>query len=132
MSVRPSWGPRRPGTGERFHRCPVEELLEGQRQIRHSLAELNRKADIIMANQDDIDAAVAEDNTLIADLGIQVSQVQAAQAAFAAEIANLAAQGVDTSGLVAANDQLAAAQVPLDAAVASLTAASQPPAPAGS
>lgn len=82
-----------------------------------------------MASQDDIDAAVAEDSTLLSDLTVQVAAVTAAQQAFAAEIAALQTQGVDTSGLVTANAQLAAAQAPLDAAVAALTAAATPPAP---
>lgn len=81
-----------------------------------------------MTAQDDINAAVAEDTTLLTDLATQTAAIQAAQSAFAAEIAKLEAQGVDTSGLAAANTQLAAAQAPLDAAVAALTAASQPPA----
>jgi hypothetical protein len=72
---------------------------------------------------------VAEDNSLLTDLSAQVSAVQAAQAAFEAQISALSAQGVDTSGLVTANEQLAAAQAPLDAAVQALTAASAPPAP---
>ena len=83
----------------------------------------------IMAAQDDINAAVAEDNTLLTDLGTQVTAVQAAQTAFEAQISQLSGQGVDTSGLVTANEALAAAQAPLDAAVQALTAASTPPAP---
>ena len=82
-----------------------------------------------MASQDDINAAVAEDSTLLADLTTQTAAVAAAQAAFATEIATLTAAGVDTSGLVSANEALAAAQAPLDAAVSALTAASEPPAP---
>jgi hypothetical protein len=77
-----------------------------------------------MTAQDDINAAVAEDNTLLADLTTQTAAIAAAQQAFATEIANLQSQGVDTSALDAANAQLAAAQAPLDAAVAALTAAS--------
>jgi len=83
----------------------------------------------IMSSQQDIDAAAAEDNSLLTDLGTQVTAVQAAQAAFEAQISQLSSQGVDTSGLVTANEQLAAAQAPLDAAVQALTAASTPPAP---
>ena len=79
-------------------------------------------------SQYDIDAAVAEDNALITDLTTQTAAIAAAQTAFAAEIAALQAQGVDTSGLDAANAQLTAAQAPLDAAVSALTAASAPPA----
>jgi hypothetical protein len=90
---------------------------------------IDRKLEMIMAAQDDIDAAVAEDSTLLADLSAQVTAVAAAQAAFAAEIASLQSAGVDTSGLVTVNAALAAAQAPLDAAVAALTAASAPPAP---
>jgi conjugal transfer/entry exclusion protein len=82
----------------------------------------------IMSAQDDITNAVAVDNALLTDLATQVTAIGAAQAAFAAEIATLSAQGVDTSGLVAASAQLAAAQAPLDAAVAALSAASAPPA----
>lgn len=96
------------------------------------LETINTKLEFIMAAQDDINAAVAEDTALLADLTTQAQAIGAAQAAFATEIANLQSQGVDTSGLVAANEQLAAAQAPLDAAVAALTAASAPPAPAGS
>ena len=78
----------------------------------------------IMAAQDDINAAVAEDNTLVTDLGTQVTAVQAAQAAFEVQISQLSSPGVDTSGLVTANEALAAAQAPLDAAVQALTSAS--------
>ena len=105
-------------------------------RIEAALYETNRKLDQItsneekiMASQDDINAAVAEDSTLLADLTTQTAAVAAAQAAFATEIATLTAAGVDTSGLVSANEALAAAQAPLDAAVSALTAASEPPAP---
>lgn len=98
--------------------------------IRQSLTDIDRKLETIMTTQDDINAAVAEDNSLLTDLGTQVQAVSAAQAAFAAEITSLQGQGVDTSGLVTANAALAAAQAPLDAAVAALTAASAPAAPA--
>jgi hypothetical protein len=99
--------------------------------IRQFLTDIDRKLETIMATQDDINAAVAEDNSLLTDLGTQVQAVSAAQAAFAAEITSLQGQGVDTSGLVTANAALAAAQAPLDAAVAALTAASAPAAPSG-
>ena len=90
---------------------------------------IDEKLERIMTAQDDINAAVAEDNSLLTDLGTQVTAVQAAQAAFEAQISQLSSQGVDTSGLVTANEQLAAAQAPLDAAVQALTAASTPATP---
>jgi hypothetical protein len=99
------------------------------RAIREFLTDIDRKLETIMTTQDDINAAVAEDNSLLTDLGTQVQAVSAAQAAFATEITSLQGQGVDTSGLVTANAALAAAQAPLDAAVAALTAASAPAAP---
>jgi hypothetical protein len=91
------------------------------REILQSLVGINRKLDIMSQQQDDINAAVAQDNSLLADLGTQVQAVADAQAKFDAEIVTLRGQGVDTSGLVAANQQLAAAQAPLDAAVSALT-----------
>lgn len=110
-----------------FPQCPGhEDKLD---TILHSLHHIASNQEKIMTEQQDIDAAVATDTALIADLATQVTAVQAAQDAFAAEIAALEAQGVDTSGLVAANAQLSAAQAPLDAAVAALTAASVPTTP---
>lgn len=113
----PGWSPAAARTAEDF----LAEILV-------LVVDLNRKADKIMTAQDDINAAVAEDTSLLADLTTQTQAIGAAQAAFAAEIASLQSQGVDTSGLDAANAQMAAAQAPLDAAVAALTAASAPPA----
>jgi hypothetical protein len=104
------------------HPCHCEHLAA-------RLDAILEKLEKIMTAQDDINAAVAEDNTLLTDLGTQVTAVQAAQAAFAAQISQLSSQGVDTSGLVTANEALTAAQAPLDAAVQALTAASTPATP---
>ena len=75
----------------------------------------------LMATQDDINAAVTEDTNLLGDLSAQSAAIAAAQVAIAAWIA--ANPSVDTSGLVTANDQLAAGQAGLDTAVTNLTAA---------
>jgi chromosome segregation ATPase len=107
-----------------------QALARDLRAIKRALGIIQTEQEHIMSEQDDINSAVATDTALITDLSTQVTAVQAAQAAFAAEIATLEAGGVDTSGLVAINEQLAAAQAPLDAAVQALTAASVPAAPA--
>lgn len=98
----------------------LREILARLDAIEHTLKE-------IQMSQSDIDAAVATDTALLGDLTTQTAAIGAAQAAFAAEIASLQSQGVDTSGLDAINAQLAAARAPLDAAVAALTAASGTP-----
>lgn len=89
---------------------------------------INANIEEIKMSQSDIDAAVATDTALLSDLTTQTAAIAAAQAAFAAEIATLQGQGVNTDALDAINAQLAAAQAPLDAAVSALTAASAPPA----
>lgn len=102
-------------------------------ELREILARLDRIEQTlkeIKMSQSDIDSAVATDTALLSDLTAQTAAISAAQTALAAEIASLQGAGVDTSGLDAINAQLAAAQAPLDAAVAALTASSQPAPPA--
>lgn len=96
--------------------------------LEHLLGLILEKLEKITMSQSDIDAAVSTDTALLNDLATQTAAIGAAQTAFAAEIATLQAAGVDTSGLDAVNAQLAAAQAPLDAAVAAISAASAPPA----
>lgn len=78
-----------------------------------------------MTAQDDVNAAVAEDTALLADLTTQTAAISAAQTALAAYIASLPA-GVDTSALDAVNAQLVTAQPVLDSAVTSLTSTVPP------
>jgi len=110
--------------GEKLNGFFHPEVLRVLDRIDAQLCAINEKLENIIMSQSDIDAAVATDTALLADLTTQTAAIAAAQAAFAAEIATLQGQGVDTSALDAINAQLAAAQAPLDAAVTALTAAS--------
>lgn len=72
-----------------------------------------------MATQEDIDAAVSQINTTLADLQNQTSQLGTDVAAIKTEIGNLPAN-VDTTALNAAVQQLATTQANLDVAVGSV------------
>lgn len=110
------------------HDCH-EHLSRQLTRISEQLDRIDHKETKIMSAQDDINAAITVDTALLNDLTSQASAIAAAQAAFQQEITSLQGQGVDTSGLVAVNEQLTAAQQALDSSVSSLTTASQPPAP---
>jgi hypothetical protein len=97
--------------------------LVTNRQLQQLLLELNAKMDVVMTAQDDINAADAEIQAEVADLGVQDAAILAAQNAFAATIATLKAGGVNTAQLVADTALLLKAHGADDAAVAALTAA---------
>jgi hypothetical protein len=96
--------------------------------IQRSLNELNSKMDAIMTAQDDINAADAQIEAEVADLGTQDAAILAAQQQLLATIAALQGQGVNTAQLVADTAALLQAQGASDATVAALTAAAAPPA----
>ena len=81
-----------------------------------------------MTAQDDINAADAQIEADVADLGTQDAAIEAAQQQLLATIQGLQSQGVDTTKLVADTAALLQAQGANDATVAALTAASAPPA----
>jgi hypothetical protein len=102
-------------------------------EILRALSEIDRKLELIIMSQQDIDTVTGQIEAEVTDLGTQDAAILAAQNAFAAEITTLQGQGVDTSKLVAAAQQLLTAQGADDATVAALTAAANPaPAPAPS
>jgi hypothetical protein len=82
-------------------------MTEGQ-QILRSLFLLHKKADILMAVQDDINNAVSVLNGFFTDLSTQLTEIQAMLAAGGATPA-------DTSKLNALITQVPAAQAALDA-----------------
>ena len=101
-------------------------LFVTNRQLQQQLNELNSKMDAIMTAQDDINAADAAIESEVADLGTQDAAILAAQQSFAATIAGLQGQGVNTAQLVADTAALLKAQGADDATVAALTAAAAP------
>jgi hypothetical protein len=89
---------------------------------------LTERIDIIMAAQDDINAAVAQIDTTDADIATQVTNIGAVITAIQAWIAEQPAS-VDTSALVTAMGALSASQATLDSAVTAAQG-TVPPAPA--
>ena|SRR6185369_14015626 len=91
------------------------ELAEELHRIERLLERIINKENLIMAAQDDIDAAVAT-------LGVDTAALNDSAARIEAQLAALEAQGVDTAPL---RDALAA----LDTAVGQVGAIVPPPAP---
>lgn len=97
-------------------------------QILRSLQELHAKVDILMTQQDDINAADTAIESEVADLATNDAAIEAAQAQLLATITGLQGQGVNTAQLVADTAALLQAHGASDATVAALTAAAAPPA----
>ena len=93
--------------GWRQHPEPVTGEDWRLAEIRGALNELNRKADHIMAAQDDINAAVAAIQAFFTDLGTAVADIKTELAAVA--------PSVDTTALNALVEQLPAVQASVDA-----------------
>lgn len=101
-------------------------LLVTNRQLQQAIQLLAAKVDILVTQQDDINAADTQIEAEVADLGTQDAAILAAQNAFAATIAGLQGQGVNTAQLVTDTAALLKAQGADDATVAALTAAATP------
>ena len=101
--------------------CDHGDILRELRAIRGQLNRIEKKEKTIMASQDDINAATAQIDTEVADLGTQDAAILAAQNALVTVITGLQNSGVDTSALVTATAALLTAQGADDATVTALT-----------
>ena len=101
---------------------PLHELLaEFEQRMDSRLDQIERKLGDIVAAQDDINTDVQAIQTAVADLQTQNGNLGTAVTNIQTEITQLQSQGVDTSGLDRAVQQLQQVQAGIDASVTSVS-----------